>query len=300
MVLRFGLLPSEDAEKVLEEAEALKAYLEDQIEGLTVELFIGPNYAATIEAMKSDEVDFAYFGPFSYYLARESGAAVEAEMAFQQGETTPGYYSVLYARQDSGITSLADLAGKEGTIPVAFVDPGSTSGGLAPSAMIVAAGLDLAKIGESTIWAGGHDKSALATFQGTTQVGASFEAMLYDLCNQGLIAGVIDSAGGGQYPGDCDSDVGSDADKLVTLQKFLLPASPIAARTNMDAELRQQVIDAMLSWSTNDPAGFARFAEVTEGLDNEADVKLVAYGNENYAGIDAMCSSEELKELCPK
>jgi len=300
MVLRFGLLPSEDAEKVLQEAESLKAYLEGEIDGLTVELFIGPNYAATIEAMKSNEVDFAYFGPFSYFIARATGAEVVSELAFQQGDTSPGYYSVIYARADSDVKSLADLMGQEGEIPIALVDPGSTSGNLAPQAMFLAAGLDLAKLAESTVYAGGHDKSALATFQGTAEVGASFEAMLYDLCGQGLIAGVVDAKGGGQYPGDCSGNTGTDADMLVTLEKFLLPASPIAARTNMDEELRTQVIDAMLAWSTNDPEGFSRFAEVTEGTDDDTDVKLVRYGHENYSGIEAMCSSPELAEFCPK
>ncbi len=295
--LRFGLLPSEDAEKVLQEAEFLEAYLEEELPGLDVVLFIGPAYATTIEAMKAGNVEFAYFGPFSYYIARQSGAKAEAAVAFQSGDTSPGYYSVLYARNDASITSLAQLKGKEGDYDFAFVDPGSSSGNLAPHYMLLDAGLDLSTIDANATFAGGHDKTAIATNAGQIQVAASFEAMLYDLCEAGTITGVKDLAGGGQYPGDCGDT--SAADALVTLDKFLLPASPIAYRTDMNKELADAVIEALLKWHTEDPEGFARFAEVTEGLD-EAESKLVRYGHENYQQIDDMCGRPELKDVCPK
>lgn len=295
--LRFGLLPSEDAEKVLEEAQFLEAYLETELAGLDVELFIGPAYAATIEAMKAGKVDFAYFGPFSYHIARSTGAKAEAVLAFQNGDTAPGYYSVLYARNDTGVTGLEQLKGKEADYDFAFVDPGSTSGNLAPHYMLLAAGLSLSTIDSNATFAGGHDKTAVATNAGQIQVAASFEAMLYDLCNAGTIKGVKDMAGGGQFPGDCGDVDSSDA--LVTLEKFLLPASPIAYRTDMDKKLADAVIEAMLRWHTTDPEGFAKFAEVTEGLD-EGESKLVRYGHENYQQISDMCSTPELKDVCPK
>lgn len=297
MTLRFGLLPSEDAEKVLEEAENLEGYLEDQLAGLDVELFIGPNYAATIEAMKEGDIDFAYFGPFSYYIARTAGAKAESAMAFQNGDVTPGYYSVLYARRSSGITDISQLVGQEGSFDWALTDPSSTSGNLAPRAMMYDAGLDVETIDGNLVYAGGHDKSAIATADGQTQVGASFEAMLYDLCEDGAIPGVADVAGGGQFGGDCGDPNAEGA--LVLLDKFLLPASPIAYRTDMDETLAQAVIDAMLAWREVDPEGFKAFAEVTEGLD-DAESRLVAYDHSNFTQIEEMCSRPELADVCPK
>lgn len=295
--LNFGLLPSEDAEKVLEEAKFLETYLESELEGLDVKLFIGPNYAATIESMKQGDVDFAYFGPFSYYIARSTGAKAESVIAFQNGDTAPGYYSVIYARNDAKVTKLSDVKGKESSYDWAFVDPGSTSGNLAPQNMLYDAGLDVKTINNKLVFAGGHDKSAIATADGQADIGASFEAMLYDLCNKKTIPGVKDVAGGGQFAGDCGDTAAPGA--LVTLSKFLLPASPIAARTDMDAKLRDAVIEAMLAWSTKDPAGYARFAEVTEGID-EGESKLIRYGHENFKQIEVMCARPELKDVCPK
>jgi len=295
--LNFGLLPSEDAQKVLEEAKFLEAYLEKELKGLNVELFVGPAYAATIEAMKAGRVDFAYFGPFSYYIARAAGAKAEAALAFQSGDTTPGYYSVVYARKDSGVSSLESLKGKEDDFDYAFVDPGSTSGNLAPQYMLLAAGLNLKAIASNATFAGGHDKTAIATDAGQLQIGASFESMLYDLCKAGRLAGVKDVAGGGQYPGDC-GDTNADS-TLLLLKKFLLPASPIAYRTDMDKKLSDAVIEALLRWHTTDPEGYAKFAEVTEGLDDEKS-KLVRYDQKNFEPIAAMCSTPELKDICPK
>ncbi|GMV86157.1 MAG: hypothetical protein AMXMBFR80_20120 [Dehalococcoidia bacterium] len=295
--LRFGLLPSEDAEKVLTEAKHLEGYLEEALPGLAVDLFIGPSYATTIEAMKEGSVDFAYFGPFSYYIARETGAKAESAIAFQEGTTTPGYYSIIYARKSTGITSLDSLKGKETSVNWALVDPGSTSGNLAPRGMMFDAGLDVGAIDTKLVYAGGHDKSAIATANNQTQVGASYEAMLYDLCKKGIIPGIKDVAGGGQTPGDC-GDPNADG-ALVLLRKFLLPASPIAYRSTMDEKLSKAVIDALLTWHEKDPEGFAKFAEITDGK-TAKDTKMVAYDHSNFTQIEAMCSRPELKDVCPK
>ena len=79
--VRFGLLPSEDQQSVLESGKLLEKYLESQLKGLDVKLFVGPAYATTIEAMKANELEFAFFGPFSYVLAKDSGAKIEAAIS---------------------------------------------------------------------------------------------------------------------------------------------------------------------------------------------------------------------------
>jgi phosphonate transport system substrate-binding protein len=296
--LRFGLLPAEDQQKVLQEARFLETYLEKELPGLDVVLFIGPAYAATIEAMKAGELEFAYFGPFSYFIAREVGAKVESALAFQTGDTPPRYYSVLYARQDAGITSLAQLKGREATVKWGFVDPGSTSGNLAPKYMLLRAGLNLKTIQANEIYAGGHDKAVLATNAGQVQVGAAFEGMLVDLCRAGRITGIKDTAGGGQFPGNCGNT--ESPNTLVTLAKLGLPGSPIAYRTDMNRELANAVIEALLVWHEKDPVGYGHFAEVTEGLDEGEASRLVRFGHENFEPIVSMCRTPELRDICPK
>ena len=300
--ITFALVPAEDTAKLLDSNKILKEYLEKALPGLKVDLFTGPSYAVVIEAAKSEKVDFISFGPFSYVIAKDTGAKIEAALATQADPNTPpGYWSTIYARGDSGITKLQDLKGKEDTIPVALVDPGSTSGYLAPSNMLKSAGLDLAKIWKNQLIAGGHDKSALAVYQGKTKVGASYEAMLYDLCKSGLINRVVDKAEGGYVKGDCQKSgagAGRD-DDLVIINKFLLPASPIAYRTTLDPRISQAVIEALLKWKAVDKVSAVKWMA---GLgDNKNDtVELVKYGDEKYGQIRQMCTQPELKDICPK
>jgi len=300
--VRFGLLPSEDQQSVLESGKLLETYLEKQLPGLDVKLFVGPAYAATIEAMKANELEFAFFGPFSYVLAKDSGAKIEAALAIQDVEgVPPSYYSVIYARGDSGITSLKDYIGKEDKLKFAFVDAGSTSGFLAPSKMLIDAGVNIDTVRKNQILAGGHDKSAIATYAGQTQIGASFEAMLYDLCKQGLIDSVVDKAGGGNSPGDCKkSGANSDPkDDLITLAKFQLPASPFAYRTSMDPKLSKAVIDAMLAWKKNDPESFAKYtAKYSDS--KVAAFAVVPYTDKEFETIRNMCKEDQLKDICAK
>ncbi len=298
--VRFGLLPSEDQTSVLESGKLLETYLEKQLPGIDIKLFVGPAYATTIEAMKSNELEFAFFGPFSYVLAKDGGAKIESAVTIQDFEgVPPSYYSVIYARGDSGITSLKDYAGKEDKFKFAFVDAGSTSGFLAPSKMLIDSGVNIDTVRKNQILAGGHDKSAIATFAGQTQIGASFEAMLYDLCKQGTIDTVTDKAGGGNSPGDCKkSGANSDPkDDIITLPKFQLPASPFVYRTTMDPKVSKAVVDAMLAWKKNDPESFAKYTQKYSDS-KKAAFGMVAYPDKEFESIRAMCREEKLKDIC--
>ena len=44
---------------------------------MEVELFIGTDYTATVEAMRAGNLDVAMFGPFSYVLANDLAGAGE-------------------------------------------------------------------------------------------------------------------------------------------------------------------------------------------------------------------------------
>ena len=93
-------------------------------------------------------------------LAKDGAAKIEAAVTIQDFEgIPPSYYSVIYARGDSGITSLKDYAGKEDKFKFAFVDAGSTSGFLAPSKMLIDSGANIDTVRKNQILAGGHDKA---------------------------------------------------------------------------------------------------------------------------------------------
>ncbi len=64
--------------------------------GVEVELNTATDYSGIIEAMRSGEVDLAWFGPLSYVLANEiAGAKAIAVQVAEEGETDPTYNSLM-------------------------------------------------------------------------------------------------------------------------------------------------------------------------------------------------------------
>jgi len=184
-----GFFGQDDAEAVLEEQEALRAFMEEQL-GIPVRTITGTSYTAVIEAMRSKRVDAMEVGPFSYCLAVQEAHAEalavgviarEEDPVYDPG-FPPYYYSVFITRKGSGIRNLQDLKGRS----FAFVDPASTSGHLAPKTALIKAGIDPDEDME-TIFAGSHPTSALSVANGKVDAGATYEVNLFRLIDEGQI-----------------------------------------------------------------------------------------------------------------
>ena len=105
---------------------------------------------------------------FNYVLANARGCAEVAVASSRFGSTF--YSGQLITRADSGIETVADLAGKTFCRP----DPTSTSGWVIPSIAMQANGVnpetDLAEI----VDAGGHDAVVIAVYNGDCDAGSTF------------------------------------------------------------------------------------------------------------------------------
>ncbi|MEJ7801584.1 MAG: phosphonate ABC transporter ATP-binding protein, partial [Ilumatobacter sp.] len=126
-------------------------------------------------AQVAGRVDLAQYGPFSYVIAKNAGADIDPVGALvETPDEEPGYQSYGITRADNAeINTLADFAGRS----VCFVDPGSTSGFLYPSAGLIAEGID-PESGVSPIFAGGHDASVISVNNGDCEAGFAFDAMV--------------------------------------------------------------------------------------------------------------------------
>jgi phosphonate transport system substrate-binding protein len=121
-----------------------------------VEVFIATSYNAEIEAMRNDKLEFGEFGPLGYVLAHEVAKA-EAVASFATKEGKPDSYTAgIVTWPGSGITTLAEVAGKS----FAYADPASTSGHLFPAYWLAKNGIDPDK-GVKGYYAGSH----AATFE---------------------------------------------------------------------------------------------------------------------------------------
>ncbi|WP_142254004.1 phosphate/phosphite/phosphonate ABC transporter substrate-binding protein [Mycobacterium sp. NS-7484] len=179
--LTLAAIPAENSTDLKASYEPLIKLLEKET-GAKAEFVQASDYAGVVEGIIADNVDLAFFGPFAYVVAGVNGAKITPVGAvIQEPGAQPGYQSYGLARADeSNINGLKDFAGKK----VCFVDPGSTSGFLYPTAGLIEAGViksgseaDISSA-MSPIYAGGHDSSALAIANGDCDAGFAFDTMV--------------------------------------------------------------------------------------------------------------------------
>lgn len=219
--LVLGLIPAENNEEMVQKFEPMRAYLENKL-GRPVKVFQATDYAGVIEAMKRDRVDVAWFGPLSYVLAeQEAGAKAFAVGVQKSGLST--YRSIFVVPGSSPIQSLENLQGKS----VAFVDPASTSGSLVPTYMIKEATGKMPEefFGKLT-YAGSHDAAQLAAKNKTVNAAASNDITYEKMLSKGLI---------------------SKESNRVLVESDPVPGSPLSYRSDLDAETKAKIKDAILN-----------------------------------------------------
>ncbi|MBE3596863.1 MAG: phosphate/phosphite/phosphonate ABC transporter substrate-binding protein [Hydrogenibacillus sp.] len=165
--LVVGFVPSQEAENLDAKAKPLADLLTDKL-GVPVEVFVGSDYTALIEAMGAGKVDIGFLNPQGYVLAKDRGYADVLLKAVRHGSDS--YRAQFVVLKDSPIQSIADLKGKK----IAFVDPASTSGYVYPVVLLKKNGIDPEK-DITPIMSGGHDKAILALLRGDADVAVSFD-----------------------------------------------------------------------------------------------------------------------------
>jgi phosphonate transport system substrate-binding protein len=165
----WAFVPSGEMERVAAGAQSVADLLQEET-GLFFETTVATEYAGVIEAMCSDppEAHMGSLATFAYVLAADRGCAEAELVAVRFG--SPTYNGQIIVRADSGLNSIADLAGKTFCRP----DPLSTSGWIIPSLTLRAAGInpetDLAEIVDS----GSHDAVVAAVYNGDCDAGATY------------------------------------------------------------------------------------------------------------------------------
>lgn len=223
-VVRVGLVPSEGGTDIVDRfgpyIEHLRATL-----GVEVRAFSASEYVGIITAMQNDQVDIAYLGPKSYVEAnRLAGAiAIAAEL---NDKGTAGYHAIIVARQDSGMSSLADAKGRT----FGFVTPNSTSGYLVPAIGIIeATGMPAEAYFSEVRYTGTHGTAVRAVLAGDIDTAATNSLDLLAMERNGL-----------------------DASPLVELWRSdLIPGSVIAVRDTMPESFISAVRDATIGFNEN-------------------------------------------------
>lgn len=218
--LRVALLPDENTATLIQNAQPLKAHLERTL-NKKIEIIVTTDYSSMIEAMRFGRIEVAYFGPFSYVLAKSRAPAIEPfAVGVERG--APTYNSVLIANASGDIKTLADIKGK----PFAFGDQASTSSHLAPRAYLLkTAQLDGEK-DYKPVFLGTHDAVARAVHAGQVPAGALSKPILDSLIAKKII----------------------DPSKIVQIGlSDPIPNYPIVMQGNLTPALKESVRGAFLN-----------------------------------------------------
>jgi len=170
----IGLLGGENAQDRLNSNECLRAYAEEAL-GVPVKLFAPADYNGVMQGLLGGTIDMAWLGASSYAgIYIQDPEAVEPVLIKINTDGSYGYHSIGFARKDSGIASLDDMAGKS----FGFGDPNSTSGYLIPSIEIpqYKDGITMESgdyFGEVK-FTGGHEQTIVAVNNGDIDAGVTW------------------------------------------------------------------------------------------------------------------------------
>jgi len=222
-VIRFGLIPSEDAEKLVKDSGPFIEALENEL-GMKVEPYVAIDYSAVIEALKSDKLEIAFLGPAAYVLAKDKVKAEIVPVARGVMEETgkSSYRGLIIVNPTTSINELADLKGKT----FAFVDPASTSGNFVPRFVFDKNGIDPEKDFKSVYYSGTHQATLIAVKEGKVDAG-SIADEVYDLA---IARGEL-----------------KEEDVRVIFASDPIPGSPFVVRTNLPSDLQTKLKDGLMA-----------------------------------------------------
>jgi phosphonate transport system substrate-binding protein len=240
--LNFGVVSGENEADRIARYKTFVTYLEHTMQ-VAIKMHQATDYAGTIEALKARKLEFARFGPASYAQAwLVTGGKVEPLVVEMDSEGFTSYHSVIAVKADSPYQSLDDLKGKA----LAYADPNSTSGYVAPAYFLHESGFEPAVFFGRTGFSGSHENSILALLNGTYDAAATWWTN-EDRSNVARMEGKkMIPPGQVRY----------------VWKSPKLPTGPWAAHSGLPAPLRTDVKAAMLALPTASPQAWK---DITDG-----------------------------------
>jgi len=220
-VLRWALIPAEEAALEMELFEPIGRYLEEQL-GIPVEMTISSDYTAVVQAIKFGHAEMARFGPFNYVLATTQTKVEALVRGIKKSTGKDAYYSLIITQRYSDIETLEDL--KDRTF--AFVDPASTSGGLVPTTALIKAGVDPETDLAERFYAGSHGAVIIAVREDKVDAGAIADNRLLDAIEAGVIR---------------------ESEIVIIYRSEPICNSPIAVRSDLSESLKQRIKEVFLN-----------------------------------------------------
>lgn len=261
--LILGLVPSQDTDQLVEDAEVLGELLGDEL-GIPVETFVSDDFAALVVAMQTGQADIGMFGPIALVQAADRAGAVVTLQSVRRDSPTyhtqwftndPDTYcldDIVEVEQDGGeIYTFCNgtdeasegpigedaLAAIEQSTPISMVDPSSASGYYYPATQLEnVAGLD--PLALEVDFAGGHPNSILNVARGDFSVGVSFDDARDNIIEE-------------------DPEIGEKV--TVFAYSDEIPNDGVAMNGELSEDLIQRISDAMVTVIQTEEGGQAFF-----------------------------------------
>lgn len=236
----IGILGGENAQDRLTSNECYRAKIEDAL-GVPVKLFTPADYDGVIQGLLGGTIDMAWLGASAYaktYLTDPN--AVEVKLTKQNADGSTGYYSIGFARKDSGITTIEDAKGKV----FAFGEPNSTSGYLVPAAELQTKYGKLEDYFAEVKFSGGHEQTIVGVANGTFAAGVSWAD------GQGNWE---DGYNSGAFRKAADAGLVEMNDLVEIWRSALIPEGPMVVRAALPADVKDKVTQITADLWETDP-----------------------------------------------
>jgi phosphonate transport system substrate-binding protein len=236
----IGILGGENAQDRLTNQECFRAAIEAEL-GVPVKLFAPADYDGVIQGLLGGTIDYAWLGPSAFAkIHLTDPTAVDLKLTKQNVDGSTGYYSIGFARADSGITTIEEARGKV----FAFADPNSTSGYLVPGAELIGTYGPLEEFFGEVKMSGGHEQSIVGVHNGDFDAAVSWADGLGNW-EDGYNSGAFRRA----------ADAGLvDMNNLVEIWRSkLIPEGPLVIRSALPEEVKDKVTELTANLWETDP-----------------------------------------------
>ena len=247
---RIGILGGENEADRLRNYQCLADHLKESFGFEKVSLFPAADYDGVMQGLLGGTLDFAELGAAAYAGVYIKDPKITTPiLTTEQTDGSTGYYSVMIARKDSGIATLADAKGKS----LGYADPDSTSGYLIPLVSLPAdIGMPIEQYFSATSFNGGHENLVLAVLDKKVDVGTTWASGVGEF-KEGYTSGNLRKM----------VDKGTlDMNDIVQLWKSpLIPNGPMVVRTELGQDWINKLTAFFVALPTKDKACF----EAVEG-----------------------------------
>jgi len=269
----IGILGGENAQDRMTSNECYRVKIEEAL-GVPVKLFTPADYDGVIQGLLGGTLDMAWLGASAYakiYLTDPN--AVSLALTKQNADGSTGYYSIGFARKDSGITTIEDAKGKV----FAFGEPNSTSGYLVPGAELQAKYGKLEDYFAEVKFSGGHEQTIVGVANGDFAAGVSWAD------GQGNWE---DGYNSGAFRKAADAGLVEMNDLVEIWRSALIPEGPMVVRAALPQDVKDKVTQVTADLWETDP-------ECAYGVASGEAKDFVPVTQDAYTGIIAARKLQE-------